>query len=58
MILHLVAGVFLLGLALLLGILNLIRTLYGCGIGEPLFSSTDPLDSDESVVHPPPAEQA
>jgi hypothetical protein len=57
MILHLVAGVFLLGLALLLGILSLIRTLYACGIGEPLFS-TDPLDSDESVAHPPRAEQA
>jgi hypothetical protein len=58
MILHLVVGVFLLGLALLLGNLNLIPSLYACDICEPLFISADPLDSDESVAHPPRAEQA
>jgi hypothetical protein len=56
MILHLVASVFLLGFALLLSILHLMRCLYACGICEPPSLSADPMESEETVTLAPHAE--
>jgi hypothetical protein len=45
MFLHILATAFLLGLLLMLSILNLMRSLYGCGIGEPPTFDPDPMNS-------------
>jgi hypothetical protein len=56
MILHLLATVFLTGFVLLLGILNLMRSLYACGICAPPSFSTDPMEPEETVALAPHAE--
>ena len=56
MILHLVASVFLLGFALLLGILDLVRSMYACGICEPPSFSIDPMEPKETIALAPRAE--
>ena len=50
MFLHILATAFLLGLLLMLSILNLMRALYDCGIGEPPAFDSDPMNSPATVV--------
>ena len=50
MFFHILATAFLLGLLVMLSVLNLIRALYDCGIGEPPAFGSDPTNSPAAVV--------
>ena len=50
MILHILTTDFLFVLLLMLSILNLMRALYDCGIGEPPAFDSDPMNSPATVV--------
>ena len=50
MFFHILATAFLLGLLVMLSVLNLIRALYDCGIGEPPAFGSDPMNAPAAVV--------